>query len=877
MKPLVRPAHRLTRWARAALGVSLFAAVGVTAPLAQAAESDDSSAAEPTTSTVAVGDESDGSTVELDVDTFYPAQTPAPAVVLAHGFGGSKDSVAAQAADLQSAGYVVLTYTARGFGASGGRVHLNDPDFEIADVSALIDVLASDDAVVQDGNDDPRVAVAGGSYGGAAALMSAGADDRVDSVVAAITWNDLGDAFFPQSAIQNPDQAGFANEPIDQPGPFKAWWASNFFTSVVAGDPSGCGSFDPQVCDLFLSAAETGEPSDGLLTLLSDHSPAPVLADIEAPTYLIQGMSDSLFGLDQADANARALQDAGIPVAVSWYNGGHDGATAAVDGGLGFGGEDDATETTDLTASTTAGADTDWLPWLEATLSDEGVTTDSLPVPTFSYAMPPTQESDGEIASADTYPPTTDVGMADLPLSLDATSLPGLINPPGGVPQANTALPGLGALGGFGTQLLSAIPGQSTIYATEPLTEDLTIVGAPQVTLDVTSNADQTTLFLSVWEVSSGQPVLPRRLVAPVQADVTPGESTEITVALPMATWQVDAGSRLQVVVSATDSAFASPDETRVDQIAVTDAGLTVPTAPAPAEAAPGWFNAESRGVAIALALVLLVIGVFVWRSRHQPAAFDAEIADVPLVVSGLTKSYPDGHKAVQDVTWRAERGQVVGLLGPNGAGKTTTLRMVMGLIAPNDGTVHVLGHQVSAGSPVLGRVGALVEGPGFLPHLTGLQNLHALWAATGRPVEEAHFEQALDAAALSDSVHRPVKSYSQGMRQRLGIAAAMLGMPEVLILDEPTNGLDPPQIAAMRPMLQDYAATGRTVIVSSHLLAEVEMTCSHVVVMHAGKVLATGSVAEIGVEEGRSLEDVFLSTIAGAAGDTRLNQVRAR
>ncbi|UJH70259.1 hypothetical protein [Ornithinimicrobium sp. INDO-MA30-4] len=114
-----------------------------------------------------------------------------------------------------------------------------------------------------------------------------------------------------------------------------------------------------------------------------------MLADIEAPTYLIQGMSDSLFGLDQADANARALQDAGIPVAVSWYNGGHDGATAAVDGGLGFGGEDDATETTDLTASTTAGADTDWLPWLEATLSDEGVTTDSLPVPTLAMRCRP--------------------------------------------------------------------------------------------------------------------------------------------------------------------------------------------------------------------------------------------------------------------------------------------------------------------------------------------------------------------------------------------------------------------------------------------------------------------------------------------------------
>jgi len=200
-----------------------------------------------------------------------------------------------------------------------------------------------------------------------------------------------------------------------------------------------------------------------------------------------------------------------------------------------------------------------------------------------------------------------------------------------------------------------------------------------------------------------------------------------------------------------------------------------------------------------------------------------------------------------------------------------------MGLIRSDAGTVHVLGRPVYAGAPVLGRVGALVEGPGFLPHLTGLENLRAYWAATGRPIEEAFLEEALDIAALGDAVDRPVKAYSQGMRQRLGIAQAMLGMPEVLILDEPTNGLDPPQIAAMRPMLARYAAGGRTVVVSSHLLAEVEMTCSHVVVMHAGKVLAAGSVAEVGVEQGRNLEDVFLSTIAGVGSREHLNRVRAR
>ncbi len=233
----------------------------------------------------------------------------------------------------------------------------------------------------------------------------------------------------------------------------------------------------------------------------------------------------------------------------------------------------------------------------------------------------------------------------------------------------------------------------------------------------------------------------------------------------------------------------------------------------------------------------------------------------MPLVVAGLVKEYAGGIRAVDDVSWRAERGQVVGLLGPNGAGKTTTMRMLVGLIRADAGDVHVLGERVTPGAPVLARVGTLIEGPGFLPHLSGRENLHAFWAATGRPEAEAGYDDALDIAGLGTAADRRVRTYSHGMKQRLGIAQAMLGQPDLLLLDEPTNGLDPPQIRAMRGVLARYAAGGRTVVISSHLLAEVEQTCSHVVVMHRGRVVLEGAVAEL-VDDRRHLEEVFMGYV---------------
>ena len=156
---------------------------------------------------------------------------------------------------------------------------------------------------------------------------------------------------------------------------------------------------------------------------------------------------------------------------------------------------------------------------------------------------------------------------------------------------------------------------------------------------------------------------------------------------------------------------------------------------------------------------------------------------DATTIVStqGLTKVF-GRRRAVDAVDLTVTRGEVYGFLGPNGAGKTTTLRVLLGLTMPTAGEALVFGHKLVPGAPILSRVGALVEGPGFLPHLSGLDNLRAYWRATGRPLEDARFDEALEIAGLGDALARAVRTYSQGMRQRLAIAQAMLGLPDLLV-----------------------------------------------------------------------------------------------
>ena len=163
-----------------------------------------------------------------------------------------------------------------------------------------------------------------------------------------------------------------------------------------------------------------------------------------------------------------------------------------------------------------------------------------------------------------------------------------------------------------------------------------------------------------------------------------------------------------------------------------------------------------------------------------------------------------------------------------------------------------------------MANLGSFVEGSGFLPHLSGRENLELYWKSIGRS-DEPYFEEAIKITDLGSALDKKVRSYSQGMRQRLAIAQSMLGMPDLLVLDEPTNGLDPQQIKAMREVLKSYAKTGRTVIVSSHLLAEVEQTCSHVVLMHRGHLITYGTMKKILTKAGKragSLEEIFIELI---------------
>ncbi|NEB02037.1 alpha/beta fold hydrolase [Streptomyces sp. SID13726] len=785
---------RRPRWIAAAASVVVLAAAGTWT----AAASDDPPPVHRADQIMSI----DG--VRIDTSYFTTTGTERrPAVLIGHGFGGSKNDVRKQAEDLARDGYAVLTWSARGFGRSTGKVGLNDPEGEVADVSKLIDWLAEQPQVQLDKPGDPRVGVTGASYGGAISLLAAGHDSRVDAIAPAITYWNLSDALFPN-------------------GVFKKLWAGIFVNSA-----GGCDKFEPQICAMYERVAESGTPDAQAEKMLEERSPSAVAKDIKVPTLLMQGQTDSLFPLNQADAAAKAIRANGAPVDVDWIAGGHDGG--------------------DMETGRIQGRVADWF---DRYLKDDK-TADTGPAFRVTRTLG-TGSGDGEPrltgVTADKYP-----GLESDEHKVELTGREqDFTNPAGASPPAVSALPGLGSAGGL-SQLSSLgigvsldFPGQYAAFESAPVRDDLQITGSPTVTVHVKSTSDDAVLFAKVYDVGpNGQQTLPSQLVEPIRVEGAKA-GKDVTITLPAIDHEIDDGHRLKLVLASTDLGYASPTTPATYTVSL-KGDLQVPTAlsekntPAPLPAWVWWL--PLAGAVLALGLVLTGR-----RRTTAPSAPDPALAEVPLQITDLSKRYAKSadRYAVRDLSFRVEKGQVLGLLGPNGAGKTTTLRMLMGLIKPDGGEIRVFGHAIAPGAPVLSRVGAFVEGAGFLPHLSGRENLELYWQATGRPPEDAHMEEALEIAGLGDALARAVRTYSQGMRQRLAIAQAMLGLPDLLILDEPTNGLDPPQIREMREVMIRYAAAGRTVIVSSHLLSEVEQSCTHLVVMDHGQLVQAGPVAEI-------------------------------
>src|SRR5450631_1217603 len=436
-----------------------------------------------TSSRFVAGTPEAGAAVGLDTTVYLPAKTPAPAILLAHGLGGSKRDLDSEARSLAEHGYVVLAYTARGFGRSGGLIHLDSPTYEVADASKLITYLATLPEVLKDGPGNPRIGVAGSSYGGGLSLLLSAYDKRVDAVGADITWNDLTQALFPNAAG-------------GQPGVFKKVWAGELFTSAAQRGAGPCGRYAPELCAAYQQAAATGEPNPSILALLKTSSPASVISRISAPTLLSQGEQDSLFPLGQAAANARGIAANGTPLKVIWRSGGHDGGTV----------------TSDLEGYLQG--------WFDPILLKRGTVDGSFDVTVpgsgISSATGRAVSQSLRVDRGFTRGRTQQVSVAG-----DAQTI---YAPAGGSPAAVTSLPGLGSLLGAasalsGAQGLSALPGQVAIFPSQPLPKSLLVAGSSTVRLEVTAHgATDATLFASMHHVTAeGADTLPAGLVAPIR------------------------------------------------------------------------------------------------------------------------------------------------------------------------------------------------------------------------------------------------------------------------------------------------------------------------------------------------------------------------
>ncbi|MCO5578388.1 hypothetical protein L7F22_032229 [Adiantum nelumboides] len=768
-----------------------------------------------------------------------------------------KASVDSDARELAARGYVVQTWTARGFGASGGSIGLDDPDREVADASRLVDRLAARADVQRDADGDPRVGVTGGSYGGGLALLLAGAAGPgcSSAPVAGCPRAGTHRRVPPPRLVRRARRLRLRR--LRRWGRFRLVLGRGVLLRrhrhghrgrvragrrrrhrgtghrrrdrgrsgrrhgdrrgrrpetgrVAAGSDPICGRFARDVCAAYGEAARTGRVSPELAELLRRSSPATVTDRITAPTLLVQGEQDTLFGLDQADANARQIAANGTPVSVLWF-----------------------------AAATTAAAPTP----RSAPASPTGSTSTCAACPR-RRAPPVVSPRPLRLPGPQHRPhprrhphrpdrprrglPRPDRGLRTRP---DDRAAPGRRRadrrPPTGrepVGAHVAARPRLGArVAGLARRPVrpdDAGPVRPVPHRARRR-RDAALRGAAG---DGARRAGRRTARPGHrGAVRVAHHAHPRRAQHAAGQRRRTAADRRPRRRLPRR-GDGDAARRRRAGAGGQPPAGARPHRVGGDRSAVAGARDR------------RGAGRGTPGVAGGAAAVAPDRALRRRRARRRSAA--------------------GRPRAGEDLPQRVRRGvgRVVHRAARCGARPARPERR-----RQDDRPAHAHGpdraHRrdddgvrspVRPGAAVLSRIGAFVEGPGFLPHLSGAENLRLYWEATGRPPEQARMSEALEIAGLGDSVHRRVGTYSQGMRQRLAIAQAMLGLPELLVLDEPTNGLDPPQIHAMRELLRRYAAGGRTVLVSSHLLSEVEQTCSEVVVMHRGTVVAAGTVAEL-------------------------------
>jgi len=774
--------------------------------------------------TIAVKDGPGGQeSLNIDAALYIPDGAgpghPVPAVIGAHGFGGNKDELKTYAVSLSKRGYAVLLYSARGFGRTGGQIGLGSADYDLADVRQLVDWLATRPEVALDKPGDPRVGMFGVSYGGGMSLLAAATDSRIDAIVPIVAWNSLVNAFNPGDV-------------------FKQQWASVFF-STPPGESQPCGPFVLLFCLGFNQTVTSGRLSPVARDLLARSSPAAVIGQIKIPTMLVQGETDTLFPLSEAEASAAAIRSNGAPVKVMWIAGGHSAS-----GPIG------------RQAHTRAAVER----WLDRWLKHR---PDIKTGPAFEWQVANAWSGDNQAPRRGGLRLSLDLRGGLKKKKVAAAGAVGFANPPGGQPASFSDFPGAGLAGGGFPLRPFDLPGQAAVFESDPLRKAVTIVGFPHLKTTLTTTTGEGVVFAKIYDVGpDGSTTLPGLGVAPLRVSGAPGDALAVDVDLAGIAYRFDSRHRIRLVVAATDQGYANlraPERYAVQTGSQTSLALPVfspaVSAKQAARTSPAWLTL-GLGVLLSVAFSLLRyvrgkrsggesnLGEKLPVDAHNLVGATSEV-ETPLILEGLTKQYGDV-LAVDHISLEVHKGQVFGLLGPNGAGKTTALRMALGLVHPSAGRSLIFGSAMQPGHPVLRRVGVIIEGPGFVPHLSGVANLKLWWRAGGRPMEEAGMKEALEIAGLGAAADRAVKTYSHGMRQRLAMAQALLGNPELLILDEPTDGLDPQQILQVRRVLAGLAEQGRTIVLSSHLLSEVEQVCSHVAVMVRGRVVANGTVADI-------------------------------